>query len=260
MLAWDVEVLGPPPLGCLPSGEYYSPDNQLDDVALASVYLRGQPAVRANMVSTLDGAGADASGRSGGINTPSDHRVFGLLRALAHAVIVGAGTVRAEKYTRIPIDPAWWPLRRELGLPRPPTMVVPTSSGDLPQSVLAPLAEGGDLLVLADPSVPRARREELANRLGPSTVVVLPEVDQPAAIIELLAERGLTRVLCEGGPSLLRDLVHAGCVDELCLTTSPMLTGGDAGRILRGPGLQVSAHLLTLLEDAGTLLARWRLR
>ncbi len=259
MLAWDVERLGPLPSGCSTAAEPHSPATHLDDDALAAIYRRGQPAVRANMVSTLDGAGVDAGGRSGGINTPSDHRVFGLLRALSHAVIVGAGTIRAERYTRIPIDPPWWPLRRELGLSRPPTLVVPTSSGDLPESVLAPLPEGGDLLVLADPSVPPARRDELAERLGPSAVVSLPEVGQPGAMIQLLTDRGFNHILCEGGPSLLRELVAAGLVDELCLTTSPLLTGGHAGRILRGPQLRQGAHLLTVLEDAGTLLARWRL-
>ena len=81
-------------------------------------------------------------------------------------------------------------------------------------------------------------------------------VDLPAALDEL-AGRGLARVLCEGGPTLLADLVASGRLDELCLTVAPQLVGGDGPRILAGPELDVRFSLGHLLEDDGVLFTRY---
>ena len=78
-----------------------------------------------------------------------------------------------------------------------------------------------------------------------------------AAALDTLTERGLGRVLCEGGPSLLAAVAAAGRLDELCLTLAPQLVGGDGPRVLNGPDLGVSLSLAHLLEQDSVLLTRY---
>lgn len=90
----------------------------------------------------------------------------------------------------------------------------------------------------------------------PGSVLVEPLGDA-AAFKRGLADRGWSSILCEGGPSLLRDLLAAGVVDELCTTIVPRVIGGEHPRIVAGPPVDVPLRLHTLLEQDGTLLARW---
>jgi riboflavin biosynthesis pyrimidine reductase len=82
------------------------------------------------------------------------------------------------------------------------------------------------------------------------------DVDAAAAVREL-ARRGLPRVLCEGGPQLLTAVAAAGALDELCLTWSPLLVGGEAPRVVSGLPLSTRLRLAHLLEEDGFLLGRW---
>ncbi|HWS56920.1 MAG TPA: dihydrofolate reductase family protein [Actinotalea sp.] len=212
--------------------------------------------VRSNLVSTLDGSAVGSDGRSGTINTPADNRVFALQRSLCDAVLVGAGTVRAEGYERIE------PTRRR---PSPPALVVVSGSGRLPEGLRTPVTgRGAGLLVTCDSAGPR-RIARARSLLGSDAVIVSGEdrVDLPAAL-EALAGLGLGRVLCEGGPSLFTAALAAGVVDEVALSVAPTLVGGDgtrvtAGRALGGAdGIRLAPRLL--LEEAGTLLGLWRVR
>lgn len=210
--------------------------------------------VRANMVSTLDGAAAGADGRSGSVNTPADNRVFALQRDLADAVLVGAGTVRTEGYRRLE------PTRRSRV---PATLVVVTRSGRVPENIrTGKEGRGPALLVTCAAAGPRAL-DRARTVLGEDSVLVCGEdqVDLRAALVELSVRR-LRRVLLEGGPSLLGAALDAGVVDELALTWSPLLVGGDATRIVHGPLLSgsrgIPARPHALLEEAGTLLGLWR--
>ena len=109
------------------------------------------------------------------------------------------------------------------------------------------------------PIVVVSRRDELPETLrgaDPGSVLVEPLGDA-VQFKASLVERGWTNILCEGGPSLLGDLLAAGVVDELCTTTVPLLVGGDHRRITQGPPVGVPLRLHTLLESDGTLLARW---
>jgi len=104
-----------------------------------------------------------------------------------------------------------------------------------------------------------SRRGQLPEGLrgaAPDKVLIAP-LDDAVAFKRSLADRGWTNILCEGGPSLLADLLAAGVVDELCTTTVPRLLGGDHRRIVDGPPVDVPLRLHTLLESDGTLLARW---
>jgi riboflavin biosynthesis pyrimidine reductase len=109
------------------------------------------------------------------------------------------------------------------------------------------------------PIVVVSRHDDLPDSLrnGPPGSVLLMPLGDPAAFKRSLVDRGWRNILCEGGPSLLRDLLAAGVVDELCTAIVPRLVGGDHRRILHGPPVDVPLTLHTLLEQDGTLLARW---
>ncbi len=97
--------------------------------------------------------------------------------------------------------------------------------------------------------------------LGADHVLTLGEDDVDlTALPAALATRGLSHLLCEGGPSLARDLLAAGVVDELCATTVPRLVAGDHLRLAHGDAIDVPLELVGLLEEDGTLLARWVVR
>jgi 5-amino-6-(5-phosphoribosylamino)uracil reductase len=223
----------------------------MDGTALAVHYAYPDsltaPWVRVNFVSSVDGA-ASMDGRSGGLGSDADRTVFGVLRELAEVVLVGAGTVRAEDYRGARRD--------TVGRDTPPPIAVVTGSADLdPRSRLFTDTRVPPV-VLTLGSAPAERRERLADAGG--DVVVLDDL-APASLLGELGRRGLHRVLCEGGPSLFGDLVAADAVDELCLTVAPLLAGGTAGRIARGPD-GFPARPLTLvgaLEADGTLLLRY---
>jgi riboflavin biosynthesis pyrimidine reductase len=107
------------------------------------------------------------------------------------------------------------------------------------------------------PMVVVSRSGELPEGLRSAADVSVEPLDDPAVFKQSLVDRGWTTILCEGGPSLLRDLLAGGVVDELCATTVPRLVGGDGPRIVAGPPVDVPLRLHTLLEQDGTLLARW---
>lgn len=193
--------------------------------------------LRVNFVATVDGAAQGEDGRSGGINNAADKLVFDALRDLADVLVVGAGTLRTEEYDA----------------PRLP-LVVLSRSGIVPERLRG--AEPGRVLLATTAAAPGLA--EARELLGQDHVWVLgdDEVDL-AALKARLAGRGWTEQLCEGGPSLLRAMLAAGVVDELCLTTVPRLIAGDHLRVTAGPGIDVPLELALLLEDHGTLLARW---
>jgi riboflavin biosynthesis pyrimidine reductase len=209
---------------------------QTDD--LAELYaVPSRPWLRVNMVSTVDGAATGESGKSGSINNAPDKQVFHLLRSRADAVLVGAGTARIEGYR--PTD-------------RP--VVVISRRAEVPDSLRG--AAAGSVVMATFESAPfvDAARAEL----GADQVVTAGRDAVDLAVLKsALAERGWGELLCEGGPHLLRDLLAAGVVDELCCTTVPRVIGAEHPRILQGPPVDVPLRLHTLLENDGTLLARW---
>jgi riboflavin biosynthesis pyrimidine reductase len=229
------------------------------------------PWIRANMVASADGASA-VEGRSGGLGGAADRMVFSVLRSLADVVLVGAGTARAEKYKPARESQVWAPLRA--GRARTPAIAVVSSSLDLSgcDVLLSGFPADAQTIVLTTARAVQASTSTGSTSTGsPGTgstgrarVVVAGEqrVDVSQAVAALVS-LGFRQILTEGGPHLLGQLAQAGLLDELCLTTSPVLAGGPAGRIVVGPpdpdhrdtsaGL-VLAHVLT---DAGFLLSRY---
>jgi riboflavin biosynthesis pyrimidine reductase len=202
------------------------PGPPVEDVALDDAYAAPARWVRGLFVSSVDGA-VELDGSSDALSGPADRRVLTHLRGTADVVLVGAQTVRAEGWRPPRPSAERRAQRRAAGLPDVPTYAVVTRSEDLPRGD----AEG-EVLVLAG---------------------------TPAEVLDDLAGRGLTRVVCEGGPSWLAQIAAAGRLDELCLTVSPVLAGPARLGLLQGPAwpAPVPVRLTSLLEDDGWLFARY---
>ncbi|MGD1224174.1 pyrimidine reductase family protein [Streptomyces krungchingensis] len=237
-------------------------DREWGFAELAEAYaypdVRG-PWLRANMVSTLDGA-AQHDGRSQPISSATDMRVFGALRGLADAVVVGAETVRQEGYRPARAREAFAALREAAGQGPAPAIAVVSAGLDLDFSLPLFTSPLVPTLVLTGAAADPDRIE--AARAAGARVLIAGDgagVD-PARAVRALGDLGLTRLLTEGGPRLLGQLIAAGVLDELCLTVSPMLTAGGAQRIAGGPSVTVPERfeLVSLLEEAGFLYSRYR--
>lgn len=217
------------------------------------------PWLRANMVSTLDGA-AQHDGRSQPISCESDMRIFGTLRGLADVVIAGAETVRLEGYRPARTREAFAARRAAAGQGPAPAIAVVSGSLDLDFSLPLFVSPLVPTLVLTGAGAP-PDRIATARKAG-ADVVIAGEGSRvdPARAVRELAARGHRRLLTEGGPRLLGQFVAEGVLDELCLTLAPMLTAGDAQRIAGGPAVAVPERfaLASLLEEAGFLFSRYR--
>jgi riboflavin biosynthesis pyrimidine reductase len=215
---------------------------------LVALYPRNpSPTVRVNFIASADGA-VTVDGLSGGLHGPGDKEIFDSLRMVCDALIVAAGTVRAENYDALRLTPAAREWRLAHGLPEFPLMVICSRSLDLDLDQLvfsdAPIRP----IVVTTTTAPAEKVTEVADVIA----VGDEKVDLPAAI-RALHERGATQLLCEGGPQLFAAMIAADVVTELCLTVSPLLVGGGPGRISAGPATprprnMSLRHVLTL-ED-----------
>jgi riboflavin biosynthesis pyrimidine reductase len=227
------------------------------DVGQLYAYPAGDRAwLRANMVASVDGA-ASVDGRSGGLSGPADRAIFRVLRSQADVVVAGAATVKDEHY-RPAQQSAMVPGLRAGRTATPPIAVITGSLDlDLSTSLFTEAPADARTIVITTERAPVDRRKAAAE-LADVIVAGIDRVDLGGALDELAA-RGLRHVLCEGGPHLLAQFAAAGRLDELCLTVSPVLGAGDAGRILTGPALPggLALSLGHLLEDQGFLLCRY---
>jgi riboflavin-specific deaminase-like protein len=208
-------------------------DHDLVRADLVRLYPRSDdPTLRVNFVASVDGA-VTVDGFSAGLSGPADKEIFGTLRMVCDALMVAAGTVRTEKYDALRLDARSRAWRREHGLAELPLMVVVSRSLDLDPAQEIFSDAPTRPIVLTHAASPADRRRAAAE-VAEVIVTGDDEVDLAAALAELHA-RGATQVLSEGGPHLLGALTAADLVDELCLTVSPLLAGGTAGRIATGP-------------------------
>jgi riboflavin biosynthesis pyrimidine reductase len=216
--------------------------------------------LRANMVATADGA-ASLNGVTQGISSDTDRRVFALLRTLCDVILVGASTVREEKYKPARPQELWSHLRDG----RPPTPPIAVVTGRLDLDADSPLITAAPAyartIVITTASASAARRDQL-GRHAEIIIAGQDTVDLRTAV-DALAERGHRRMLAEGGPHLLAQLVEAGLLDELCLTIGPQMAGPGADRIVAGAGTgsglsgSLPLRLAHVLEDQGFLLCRY---
>lgn len=215
--------------------------------------------LRANMVSSLDGA-AHHEGRSQPLSSAADMRIFGVLRGLADAVVVGAETVRQEGYRPARAREAFAARRAAVGQGPAPAIAV----------VSAGLGLDFTLPLFTDPLVPTlvltgadAPSDRVAQARAAGAEVLFAGAGRgvdPARVTGVLAERGHTRLLTEGGPKLLGQFAAAGVLDELCLSLAPVVAVGEAPRIMNGPAVAVPERFVpaSVLEEAGFLFTRYR--
>lgn len=234
----------------------------VDDEQLYALYAypeSDRPVVRGNAIVSLDG-GATIGGTSGGLGGSGDRRLFAVQREMADVIIVGAGTAREENYRGARMTAGQRQRRHYRGQPEVPPIALVTRSGVLEH----------DLSVLTDTEVPPlvltcADSVHAAHaRLGTAAEVIdcsgaeRSRVDLAIALARL-AERGLRKVLNEGGPTLMGAFIETGLLDEMCLTSAPVLVGGRAVRITAGAADSLTrmrrAHVIT--DADGYLYTRY---
>ena len=234
---------------------------EVDRRTLLNAYAladRATPRVRMNFVMSLDGA-VTLEGRSGGLGDRNDRLAMQVLRTLADVVLVGAGTVRVEGYGGLRVDESDAAWRRSQGLASQPRAAVVSSRLDLgPEHPFFARAVERPIVV-THAAAPTDRREALAEV---ADVLVCGEASVDVReMVDALAEAGLPQVLCEGGPHLFGSLIEADRVDELCLSLSPVLVAGAAGRIARGaPEVERSMRLVHAIPAGDLLLLRYARR
>ncbi len=216
--------------------------------------------VTAHMVAGLDGTAA-VHGRVGRLSTAPDKALFADMRTLADVVLVGARTVREEGYGPVRLSEARRASRVAQGLPETPPLAVVSRSLDLDwdSRAFAEAPAAARTIVVTCAAAPGERLSQ-AREVAEVLVAGEDSVD-PDDLMTQLAARRLTRVLCEGGPSWLGELVVAGRVDELCLTVSPMMGGDPLPVAVFPPGSELTDfRLRQVLRDGDSLFLRYEVR
>ncbi len=236
----------------LPDPGTTSVEEQLDGYRPWEEPAAERPLVAMNFAATVDGR-ATIEGVSGPIGSATDTKMLARLRTRFDAVMIGAGTMRAERYGRIAAKPETRAEREQLGLSPDPLMVIVSGRLDLPWD--APLFSDGGGRVL----VVTAAADELPATATPVEVLRQADgIDLAAALRHLRAEAGIRALICEGGPRLHAELQGAGLVDELFLTVAPKLTGAGPSILEGALPAPESLQLAWLLEKDGELFARYR--
>jgi riboflavin biosynthesis pyrimidine reductase len=220
----------------LPPGGPATAAELATELGLRALAPPDRPAVALNMIASLDGR-ITIAGRAGALTNRADYELFHALRGAADAVLVGAGTVRAESYG--PMDQL---------------AVIVSNSLDLSPDLGVLRAPGNRVVVI---TASDAELEPCA-----ASVSYLRTGDLGEALRALRADHGVEAIVCEGGAHLNAELLPAGLVDELHLVLSPILVGGtDPLTMLAGPGLDppAGAELVWVLEAGGWLFTRYRL-
>ena len=237
----------------LPDGAETTIAEQLAALDLKDAGPPERPYLILNFATTLDGRAA-ISGRSGAIGSDTDTEMLQRLRTRVDAVMIGAGTMRAEHYGRMVSDPEFRAYRERMGLAHDPLAVIVSNRLELPWDADLFTDGGGQVVIFT------ASEQEPQETATPVTLVRHPEgVELDRALAWLSAERGIRSVLCEGGPTLHGRLREGGLADELFLTIAPKIAGGEGPRVLEGALQDIDVvELAWLLESESELFARYR--
>ena len=226
---------------------------QLDTLDLRPQAPPDRPYLILNLVTTLDGRAA-IGGRSGPIGSKADTEMLQRLRTRTDAVMIGAGTMRAERYGRMVSDPEFRSYRESTGLSHDPLAVLVSNRLDLPWDAKLFTDGGGEVVVFT------ASEEPAPETKTPVEVIRHPDgVELDRALEWLRKERDIASVLCEGGPTLHGRLRETGLADELFLTIAPKIAGGEGPRVLEGALADIDqVELAWLLDHEGELFGRYR--
>jgi riboflavin biosynthesis pyrimidine reductase len=246
-----VESGGPVRFACLvPPGQPRTAADWLDGLDPVARVPDDRPHVALNMISSLDGR-ATLAGRTAALGNPGDRQLFHALRARADAVMAGAQTMRIERYGPIVRDPDLLAQRAARGLEPQPLAVTVSRS----------LRLDPDLPILADPESHLVVLTPSTGRLAPCAAHVsyLRGPDLGPLFTRLRDELGVGSLVTEGGPTLNAELLRSGLIDEVFLSTAPLLLGGpDPLTIVAGPAMATRLDLVGLLEHESHLYARYR--
>ncbi|HOY82820.1 MAG TPA: dihydrofolate reductase family protein [Rhodoglobus sp.] len=200
------------------------------------------PTLRLNLVASISGSAAGSDGTSDTLTSRVDRRILGVIRELSDVVLVGAASVRAEGYQ----------------VPQRARLAVLTASGDLAGHRIRP-DQRESVIVLA----PAEARERVLESLPGAELIIVPTTGQTIAmnnVVDALHSAGFDSIVCEGGPSLAGQLIAAGLVDELCLTTSPQLGGVTLPLLATASASRAASLTQLIVDEQGYLFARWALR
>jgi len=227
--------------------------DQVASLDLISQAYEHRPYVITNFAVTVDGK-ATLHGRSGPIGSATDTEMLVCLRTTVDAVMIGAGTMRVERYGRPLGDPAKRGRRERSGLSQDPVLVIVSGRLDLPWDAAVFADCQAHVLIFtaseADPPKTEAQVRVVRHE---------GHVDLAAALAYLRTARGVRALLCEGGPRLHAQLLDAGLVDELFVTYAPKLAGGEGPSMVTAlPELERPLELAWLLDEGGELFARYR--
>lgn len=210
------------------------------DIAEAYAWPDASPWVRAMMVMSLDGSITGPDGRSGSISNPTDRAVMAEVRREADAVLIGASTMRAERYS---------PMRGR------PTLVMVSGSLDLPWEEPAFTESDHQPIVITGTKRDRALLD--VARSHADVIEIEGVAENGSVIIDALVQRGLTRIVCEGGAGLLGTLEEARVVDEYDVAISPMLMFGGQPLLNADLPFPHRLRLQHVIEDDGFLFTKY---
>ena len=199
--------------------------------------------VRINLIGSISGSAKGSDGTSETLTNPADRALLGVIRGLADVVVVGAASVRAEGYY----------------IPRRSELAVVTGSGELGSHLVTSTGDRAAFFVLCPASAVERARASVGD--ADVQIVVVPDVDgrlSAEAIIASLRGEGFASIVCEGGPNLAAQFLTGGVVDDVCLTTSPVINGAVAPVFGSDefPDHRVTLAQL-LVDDASGVYARW---
>ncbi|MFI0470964.1 dihydrofolate reductase family protein [Saccharopolyspora sp. 5N102] len=233
----------------------------LDDQQLERLYTypAGHRWLVVNYVSSADGA-VEVGGRARQLSSPADQKVLKLGSDLADLLLVGATTAMVEEFRGVHPDESTLELRRRHGLRDVPPTAVVTTGRSLPADAPVITEATTPTLVITCATAP-VKKQKAWEEAGAELLIAGEDTVDLAAATEALAERGLNRIDCEGGPHLFGGLLAAGVVDELRLTISPLLVSGTHGRIATGLPLDpIDMELASVLTEDGAMLVRYLVR
>ena len=227
----------------------------ISGLGLGELAPAGRPYLVVNFVSSADGKAA-FQGRSGPLGNEADKAIFHRLRTQVDAVLVGSGTLRAERYGRMVRDPELRAAREAEGLAADPLACVVTRTLNVPLDI--PVFQEPD-----QPSVIFTSSQEPLEDAGPGVEVErvpAEELTMTTVLERLRSGREVRSVLCEGGPTVFSVLLAEGLVDELFLTLAPKVAGGGEPTIVDGMPLSelVELELVWTLESEGALFQRYK--
>lgn len=208
-----------------------------DMIDVGRLYRDAPEGLRANMIFSADGAAA-IDGRVKGLTCAADQYLLRRLRGYSDAVLVGGATARAESYGPVRLSADQRKQRAAAGLQEPRLAIV-TLSGRLPESLRSPVGEPPVLLT----SRTAAERNGLREEAGRQVLIAGEDRVEIATALDLLRRAGMSRILCEGGPTLLDEIVRADLLDELCVTIAPTLAGSQPLSLITTPAMSVPLGL-----------------